>query len=116
MDLDLANGVTPTRCVISLGSVSGADTVTKGNQTQNLFLRLDELLLQPLDDNFLIFVFKKLELLVVVEQVVDLSSVNFVHGNRHSEVALVLLKVVDTSFKQVLNRQLLQTLHCECFP
>jgi len=51
---------------------------------------------------------------VVVEQVVNFASINFIHGDSHGEVSLVILPVVDTTLKQVLHCIVLKALHREC--
>jgi len=51
---------------------------------------------------------------MIVKQVVDFSTVDFVHRDCHSEVALVILPKVDATFEKVLHCQVLKTLHCEC--
>jgi hypothetical protein len=51
---------------------------------------------------------------VIVEQIVNLASVNLVHGHSHGEVSLVILPVVDTPLEQVLDCIVLKPLHREC--
>ncbi len=52
---------------------------------------------------------------MIIKQVVDLSSVDLVHRNCDSKVALHILPVVDTAFKQVSDCELLKTLHSKGF-
>jgi hypothetical protein len=91
--------------------MSGTYRVPEADQIQNFLLRLHELLLKPLDLNFLRFVLKYFQLLVVVQQVVELASVNFVHRDGNSEVSLVILKVSNASIEKVSDGQLLEPLH-----
>lgn len=87
-------------------------TVTKTDEVKYLFFALNELLFEPVYLYFLGLVFKDLELLMVVEEVVDLPTVYLIHANGHSEVAFMLLEVGYAPIKEVMNGQLLQTLHC----
>jgi len=85
------------------------------DQIDNLLLRRDELLTESLDLNFLVLVFEYLQSFVVVEEIVNLVAVDLIHGNSHSEVTLVVLPVVDASFKEILDCKVLQPLHGVCF-
>lgn len=53
------------------------------------------MLCQPLNLDLLIFVFQNFKDFVIIEQIVDLSSIDFIHGDGDSEVALIVLPVVD---------------------
>ena len=61
------------------------------------------------------FVFALLQLLVLVEQVVELAAVDFVHTDRYGEIAAVVLPVIDATFEQIFNSNILQTVHGEGF-
>jgi hypothetical protein len=84
------------------------------DQIDNLLLRRDELLTESLDLNFLVLVFEYLQSFVVVEEIVNLVAVDLIHGNSHREVTLVVLPVVDASFKEILDCKVLQPLHGVC--
>jgi hypothetical protein len=62
---------------------------------------LHKLLLEALDLNLLRFILQDLKLLMVVQQVVELATVNFVHRDRHSEIPLMILKVSNASIKEI---------------
>ena len=83
------------------------------DKVNNLVFRRYEVLCQPLNLDLLIFVFQNFKDFVIIEQIVDLSSIDFIHGDGDSEVALIVLPVVNTPLEQVLNCQVLQTLHRE---
>jgi len=53
---------------------------------------------------------------MVIQQVIELPSIDLIHGNGHCIVPLLLLKVVYSFIKQVFDGQLLQSLHRERFP
>jgi len=69
---------------------------------------------QSLNLDLLVFIFQNSQYLVVVEQVVNLASVNFIHRHSHGEVSLVVLPVVDAPLEQVLHCIVLKALHREC--
>lgn len=50
---------------------------------------------------------------MVVEQVIDFSSIDLIHRNCYCEVSLVFLEVIDSPIEQILNCELLETLHSE---
>lgn len=52
-----------------------------------------------MDLNFLVFVFEDLKDLMVVEQVINFASVDFIHRDRYREVPLVVLPVVNAALK-----------------
>ena len=60
MHLYLAYRVAPARGVVGLRGMSGPHRGSKGDQIQNFLLRLDELLLEPLDLDFLALVLEDL--------------------------------------------------------
>lgn len=91
--------------------MGSSDTVAKLNQLKDFFFRLDKLLLQPLDLDFFGFIFKQLQTLMVIEEIINFASVYLVHRYCHCKISLFFLEVVDSSIKQVLNRQFLQALH-----
>lgn len=88
--------------------MSGSNLVALVNQIKNLVFGRNKLLHQALNLHFLVFVFKQLQLLVVVEQVVHLAAVDLIHSDRDCEVSLVALPVIYASRKQVLNGKLLK--------
>ena len=49
---------------------------------------------------------------MIVKQVIHLSTVDLIHGNRDSEVSLILLEVSNTSLEQIMYGKLLKTQHC----
>ena len=51
---------------------------------------------------------------MVVEQIKNSTSINFVHRNGYRKISLIILPVVDAALKQVLYRQILQALHSVC--
>ena len=71
------------------------------------------MLSKALDLDLLVPVFEDFQHFVVVKQVVDLAAINLIHRYCDGKVSLVILPVVDTSFKQVLHRQVLEPLHGE---
>ena len=94
--------------------MSRAHGVALIDQLKYLLFRGDEVFSQSLNLDLLVFVFQDSQYLVVVEQVVNFTSVNFVHGDSHGEVSLVILPVVDTPLEQVLDCIVLKALHREC--
>ena len=44
---------------------------------------------------------------MVIQQVIDLSTIYFIHRDSDSEVSLVLLEVVNTPREQIFNSQFL---------
>lgn len=79
------------------------NTVSLLNEVEDFIFRLYKLLFESLDLHLVVLVFEKFELLMVVDEIVDLASIDFVHGYGHSEVAVVLLEIVDASVKQILD-------------
>jgi hypothetical protein len=67
MNLDLADRMTSARRVVRLRRVSCPHTVAEAYEVQYLFFGLHKLLFETLNLNFLLLVFKDLQLLVVVE-------------------------------------------------
>jgi hypothetical protein len=49
--------------------------------------------------DFIILIFLDLELLVIIDQVIDFASVDFIHRHSYSEISLMLLEIVYTSIK-----------------
>ena len=49
--------------------------------------------------DLLILVLEDLEHFMVVEQVIYFTAIDFIHGNSHGEVSLIVLPVVNASFK-----------------
>lgn len=114
--LDLTDRMASRGSVIGDGGMGRAHFISLINQIDNLLLRRNELLAESLNLYFLVFVLQYFERLVIVQKVKDFIAVDFVHGNSDCKVPLVVLPVVNTALKQVLNRQVLESLHCECFP
>ena len=50
---------------------------------------------------------------MIVEQVIDFTAIDFIHGDGHGEVSLIILPVVYATLEQILNGKVLQTLHRE---
>ena len=71
------------------------------------------MLSQALNLNLLVLVFQDLQDLVIVEQVVNFTPIDLVHGDCHGEVPLVVLPVIDSPLEQVLHGEVLQALHGE---
>ncbi len=65
--------------------------------------------------DFLIFVFQYFQNFMVIEQVIDFSTIYFIHGYSHSEISLIVLPIIDSSFEQILHGKVLQSLHRKCF-
>lgn len=57
MHLYLTDCMTPTRSVIGFGCMSSSHTASETYQIQDLFLRLDKLLLESLNLNLLSLIF-----------------------------------------------------------
>ena len=93
--------------------MSSPHCVSLVDQIDNLLLRRDEMLSQALNLDLLVLVFEDLQDLVIVEQVVNFTPIDLVHGNCHGEVPLVVLPVIDSPLEQVLHGEVLQTLHSE---
>jgi hypothetical protein len=89
----------------------GPNTVAELNQLEDLFFRLDELFLQTLDLHLLTLVFKQLQTFMVIEQVIDLASIDLIHGYSDCKVPFFFLEVIDTPIEQVLDCRFLQSLH-----
>ena len=85
--------------IIGLCGVSGPHLVALINELEDLVICVHKDLLQALDLNRVVLVFSLLQLLVFVEQIVEFASVNLVHGHSDSEVALMVLPVVDAPLK-----------------
>jgi len=103
MYLDLANSMTTTWSIICFGGMCCSSRISELNQLENLFFRLDKLFFEALDLNLLTLIFQDFKLLVIVNKIVDLSSIDFVHRNCHCEVSLLLLEVINTSIEKILN-------------
>ena len=50
---------------------------------------------------------------MIVQQVVNFTAIDLVHGNSDRKVSLVVLPIVDTTFEQILYGKVLQALHRE---
>lgn len=113
LNLDLADSMTATRSVVRLRRVRRPHSVPLVNQLNDLLLRAHKVLREALNLNLLALVFEDLENLVIVEQVVDFTAIDFIHWYSHGEVSLIVLPVVDTALEQVLHSVVLKTLHGE---
>lgn len=89
--------MTSTGSIIGLRCMSGSNAVSKTNELKNFLLRLDKLLLQSLNLHLLVFILEQLQMLVVIEEIIDLASVNLIHRHSHSEVTRMVLKIIDPS-------------------
>jgi hypothetical protein len=69
-----------------------------------------------MDLHLLLLVLHQLKLFMVIKQIIYLSPIDLIHGNRHCEVPLVLLEISNAPVEQILDSQLLQPVHCECLP
>ena len=69
---------------------------------------------QTLYLDFLIFILQNFQDLVIIQQVIDFAAINLVHGDGHGKVSLIILPVVDSSFKEILYGQILEALHRKC--
>lgn len=69
------------------------------DKINNLVFRRYEVLSQPLYLYLLILVFQDFKDFVIVEQIVDLSSIYFIHGDGHSEISLIVLPVVNATLE-----------------
>ena len=99
--------MTSTGRVVRLGRMSRSYCVSLVDELNDLFFGGDEMFGESLNLDLLVFVFKNFENGVVVEEIVDLATVDLVHRHGHCEVALVILPVVNASFEQILYRQIL---------
>lgn len=93
--------------------MGSSDTIALVDQINDLLLRGDKVFSETLNLNFLVPILEDLQHLVIVKQVIDLATINFIHRHSDSKVALIILPIVDTAFEQVLNGQILQALHRE---
>lgn len=50
---------------------------------------------------------------MIVKQVINFTTIYFIHRNSDGKVSLVVLPVIDAALEQILNGEVLQTLHCE---
>ena len=48
---------------------------------------------------------------MVVQQIVDLAPIDLIHGHSHCKVPLIVLPIVNASFEEVLDGQVLEALH-----
>ena len=71
--------MTATRSVVRLRRVRRPHSVPLVNQLNDLLLRAHKVLREALDLNLLALVFEDLENLVIVEQVVDFTALDFIH-------------------------------------
>ena len=114
LDFDLTNSMTSAWSLIWTSCMGSSHKIALVDKLKNLFLRRHELLWKSLDLDLLIFVLHYLQLFVVIQQVIQFTSIYLVHGNCDCKVALIILPVVNSALKQVLHSQILKTLHGEC--
>ena len=69
------------------------------NQLYDLLFRAYEVLSEALYLDLLILVLEDLEHFMVVEQVIYFTAIDFIHGHSHGKVSLIVLPVVNASFK-----------------
>ena len=48
---------------------------------------------------------------MIVQQIVNFTSINFIHGHSHCKVATSVLPVIDASVEQICDSELLEALH-----
>ena len=111
LNFDLCDSVTPTRSIVGFGCVSSSHLITLGNEIKDLVVVVDELLLEAGYLNHVVLVLSDRQLLMLVEQIIYLTTVNFIHGDSDSKVPLSVLPVVDPSFKEVFNCNTLKAVH-----
>ena len=111
LDLDLRDGMTSTGSVISLRSMSSSHLITLSDQLEDLVIVIDELFFEAYNLDGVVFVLSLLQLSVIIQEVIELASVNLVHGHGDSEVSRVVLPVVDATLEEVLDSNRLNTIH-----
>lgn len=111
LDLDLCDGVTPTGGIVGLGGMRCPHGIALLDQVENLIIVVHELLLETSDLNHIIFVLSQTELVVLVQKVIELSSVDLIHGHGDSEIPLMVLPVVDAPLEEILDSDALQAVH-----
>ena len=77
------------------------NAITLVDQVDDLFLGRYEVFLQALNLDLLVLVLEDLEWFVVVQQVINLAAIDFIHGHSDCEVPLLVLPVVYASLKKV---------------
>ena len=108
---DLGDRVTSTRSIVGLGRMRGPHLVSLLNKIENLIIIVYELFFQASNLDCVCFVFAQFEFSVIIEQVVELASIDLVHRDRHCEVPLVILPVVDALLEQILDCDALNAVH-----
>lgn len=58
-----------------------------------------KLFFQTSNLNHTIFIFLELELLMIIQKIVQFTSVNLVHWNSYCEIPFMILPIIDTSLK-----------------
>ena len=91
--------MTSTRRIVRLCCMCRSHCVSLVNQLYDLLFRAYEVLSEALYLDLLILVLEDLEHFMVVEQVIYFTAIDFIHGNSHGEVSLIVLPVVNASFK-----------------
>jgi hypothetical protein len=115
LDLDLRNGVTPTGCIVGLGGMRGPHRVALLDQIQNLIVIVDKLLFKTSDLNHVIFILSQTKLIMLVQKVIELSSVDLIHGDGNCEIPLMVFPVIDASLEEILDSDALQPVHSVSF-
>lgn len=54
-----------------------------------------------------IFIFLELELLMIIEKIVEFTSINLVHWNSNCEIPFVILPIINSSFEKVFDSYIL---------
>jgi len=111
LNLDLRDGVTSARRVVGFCCVSRPHCVALPDQVENLVVIVHELLFEAGDLDRVGFVLAKLEFVMIIVKIVDLATVNFVHGYGDGEVPLVILPIIDTAFEKIFYCNALNAVH-----
>lgn len=90
----------------------GSHLISLIYQFKNLIIVVDKLFFEASDLNSIIFILSQGKLRMLVQKIVEFSSINFIHGNGDSKISLMILPVVNTSLKKILDSDALQAVHC----
>jgi hypothetical protein len=61
--------------------------------------------------NHIIFVLSQTKLIVLVQKVIELPSINLIHRDGNCEIPLMVFPIVDASLEEVLDSNTLQAVH-----
>ena len=89
----------------------GSHLISLIYQFKNLIIVVDKLFFEASDLNSIIFILSQGKLRMLVQKIVEFSSINFIHGNGDSKISLMILPVVNTSLKKILDSDALQAVH-----